>query len=117
MQTIYWSHTPLVNVGPGGQSLDATLVVTERGRTYRVTLHWDHSYSFQSRGEIAVLEGASFKTVLYLHHHDMERFAAHDKLEPPIRGEFKRAGKMPGLIRTQADELAALGSKIVTSAS
>lgn len=114
MTSVYWKHTP---TGGSPQSIDATLVIVlglVTPRTYRVTLHWDRSYAYQSRGEIAVFTGGEFKTVLHLFHHDLSQFAAYDEWQSPKRGEFDRAGKLPALLRQQADELAALGSRIVS---
>ena len=111
MKQIYWNHTPTES---RGQSLDVSLVGIMGAHTYRVTLHWDRSYSFQTRGEIAVLEGEHFKPLLQLHHHDMEKFAAYDKMEPPVRyREFDAAGKLPGLLHDQARELVELGARII----
>jgi len=110
MKPIYWKHTPI----EGGKTINATLVINlGKNRTYRVTFNWDRSYSFQTNGEIAVLDGAEFHTVLYLRHHDLPLLADYDNASPPSRGEFERAGKLPALVRQQADELAELGRQIV----
>ena len=108
MEKIYSSMGPVT-----GQSTDATLVAVLDGHTFRVTIHWDRSYTFQTRGELAVLDGLEFKTVLHLHHQDVPRLAAYDLSEPVRKGEFERAGKLPGLVRAQLEALVTLGSKIL----
>lgn len=112
MKAIYYS----TNYDPHhhSQCVEVTLIATESGNTYRVTLHWDRFYSFQTTGQLAILKKEEFTPLLHLFHHDMRQLAAFDALEPSKRGELEGAGKVAAILKLQTNALVDLAVRITT---
>lgn len=61
MRTIYCGTSGLT-----GQDNDINYIAELDGQRYRVTIHWDASYDYQSRAEVSVLEGLHWMPLLDL---------------------------------------------------
>ncbi len=93
MKTIYRSITPRDNWMPP-QVVDATAVAEVRGSRIRVTIHFDTSYAFQTRGEIAALAGGKFEPLLLLHAHEIPFVADYHSMDKPELGKMLRDGDL-----------------------